>query len=132
VLVLPLYPQYAAATTASVNDAVMPPGQLRPAPQPELRFVNQYHDDPGYIARAGPALRSALAKHGRGEKLVLSFHGVPERSLLLGDPYHCQCHKTARLLAEALGLAPDDLARHLPEPLRQGQVAGTLYRAHVA
>ena len=107
VLVLPLYPQYAAATTASVNDAVMA-WQMRQRRQPELRFVNHYHDDPGYIAALAQRVRSHWGREGRGDRLVLSFHGVPERSLTLGDPYHCECHKTARLLAEALGLSRDE------------------------
>ncbi len=108
VLVLPAYPQYAAATTASVADKVLQwaTGARR---MPELRFVNEYHDDAGYIAALAARLRAHWAAHGRGDKLVLSFHGVPERSLLLGDPYHCQCHKTARLLAEALGLPRDQV-----------------------
>ncbi|MEO5734864.1 MAG: ferrochelatase [Rubrivivax sp.] len=107
VLVLPLYPQYAAATTASVADRVMQwAGGARH--MPEFRFVNDYHDDRGYIAALAERLRDHWAVHGRAQKLVLSFHGVPQRSLLLGDPYHCQCHKTARLLAEALDLSPHD------------------------
>ncbi|HET9821349.1 MAG TPA: ferrochelatase [Burkholderiaceae bacterium] len=105
ILVLPMYPQYAAATTASVNDAVMA-WQVRQRRQPELRFVNRYHDDPGYITALARQVEAHWMTHGRGERLVMSFHGVPERSLLLGDPYHCECHKTARLLAERLGLAP--------------------------
>ncbi len=107
VLVLPLYPQYAAATTASTIDAVAQWAQ-RTRHVPELRFVNHYHDDPGYIAALAASVRDHWARHGRGEKLVMSFHGVPARSLALGDPYHCECQKTARLLAEALGLARDD------------------------
>jgi ferrochelatase len=103
VLVVPAYPQYAAATTASVADKVLA-WSTQARRMPELRFVNEYHDDAGYIAALAARLRAHWAEHGRGDKLVLSFHGVPERSLLLGDPYHCQCHKTARLLAEALGL----------------------------
>jgi len=108
VLVLPLYPQYAAATTASVNDAVMQ-WALKARRQPELRLVGEYHNDPGYIEALAEQLRAHWQTHGRAQKLVLSFHGVPERSLLLGDPYHCQCHVTARLLAQALGLAPDEM-----------------------
>ncbi len=104
ILVLPLYPQYAAATTASVNDAVMAWMQ-RQRRQPELRFVNHYHDDSGYIDALAQRVRSHWQTHGRGERLVLSFHGVPERSLYLGDPYHCECHVSARLLGERLGLA---------------------------
>lgn len=108
VLVLPLYPQYAAATTASVADAVFTWGQGARR-LPELRFVNEYHDDDGYIGALAERVRAHWQAQGRGEKLVLSFHGVPHRSLLLGDPYHCQCHKTARLLGERLGLTKDQL-----------------------
>ncbi|MFN7723895.1 MAG: ferrochelatase [Rubrivivax sp.] len=108
ILVLPLYPQYAGSTTATVNDTVMRWAQgLRR--QPELRFVNQYHDDPGYISALAQRIRAYWQAHGQGDKLLLSFHGVPHRTLERGDPYHCQCHKTARLLGEQLGLAPDRL-----------------------
>ena len=107
VLVLPLYPQYAAATTASTFDAVAGWAQ-RSRRMPELRFVNRYHDDAGYIRALAASVREHWALHGRGQKLVMSFHGVPARSLTLGDPYHCECHKTARLLAEALGIGKDD------------------------
>jgi ferrochelatase len=103
ILVVPLYPQYAAATTASVNDAVMA-WALRQRRQPELRFVGHYHDDAGYIDALAQRVRSHWMERGRGDRLVLSFHGLPERSLHLGDPYHCECHKTARLLASRLGL----------------------------
>ncbi len=108
ILVLPLYPQYAAATTASISDKV---GQWTATARrvPELRFVGEYHDDAGYIQALAERVRSHWQTNGRGEKIVLSFHGVPERSLHLGDPYHCQCYKTARLLSESLGLAPDDM-----------------------
>ena len=108
ILVLPLYPQYAAATTASVNDAVMA-WMRRQRRQPELRFVNHYHDDAGYIEALVQRVRTHWMSHGRGERLVLSFHGVPERSLHLGDPYHCECHATARLLGERLGLPKGEL-----------------------
>jgi len=105
-LVLPLYPQYAAATTASIHDklAQWTAGARR---MPELRFVTEYHDDPAYIQALADKLQAHWQEHGQGDKLVLSFHGVPERSLLLGDPYHCQCYKTGRLLREALGLPPE-------------------------
>lgn len=106
ILVLPAYPQYCAATTASVFDMVYQWG-LKVRTVPELRFVNHYHDDPRYI----DALRASVEKHwmahGRPDKLVMSFHGMPERTLYLGDPYHCECLKTGRLLAEALGLQKD-------------------------
>ncbi len=108
VLVLPLYPQYAAATTASISDRVLQWARTARR-MPELRFVAEYHDDPGYIAALAERVRAHWLVHGRADKLVLSFHGVPHRSLLLGDPYHCQCHKTARLLAAALGIAPGDM-----------------------
>jgi ferrochelatase len=107
VLVLPLYPQYAAATTASISDKVLAwVAQARRVP--ELRFVAEYHDDAGYIGALADRLAAHWQAHGRASKLVLSFHGLPQRSLQLGDPYHCHCHKTARLLAQRLGLAPDE------------------------
>ena len=103
VLVLPAYPQYSATTTASVFDAFYSwAHQVRLIP--ELRFVNKYHDHPGYIAALAARIQSHWALLGRPDKLVMSFHGVPERTLHLGDPYHCECLKTARLLAQALGL----------------------------
>jgi ferrochelatase len=106
VLVLPAYPQYSGTTTASVIDAVT--AWSRPVRHlPEFRFVNRYHDDPGYIQALARRIRAHWMAHGQGEQLVMSFHGVPERTLHLGDPYHCECQKTARLLAEALGLAKD-------------------------
>ena len=106
VLVLPLYPQYSAATSASVFDAVARWGQGARW-LPELRFVQQYHDDPGYIAALASQVLAHWQRDGRGRVLLMSFHGVPERTLRLGDPYHCHCHATARLLAERLGLAKD-------------------------
>jgi protoporphyrin/coproporphyrin ferrochelatase len=108
VLVLPLYPQYAAATTASVCDAVMQWAAETRA-LPELRFVNRYHDDAGYINALAASVAAHWQAHGRGEKLLLSFHGVPQRSLALGDPYHCECHATAHLLRERLALPADQL-----------------------
>ena len=102
-LVLPAYPQYSATTTASVMDGVMQ-WALKVRNVPELRFINRYHDDPGYIESLVRRVREHWQAHGQGERLVMSFHGVPERTLLLGDPYHCECHKTARLLAQRLGL----------------------------
>jgi ferrochelatase len=106
VLILPAYPQYSGTTTASVFDAVYTwAAKVRLVP--ELRFVNHYHDDPGYIAALARRITTYWQDHGRPDKLVMSFHGVPERTLHLGDPYHCECHKTARLLAEKLGLSRD-------------------------
>jgi len=109
VLVLPLYPQYSGPTTASVCDAVYEWGR-RARRLPEFRFVNQYHDDPGYIDALARRVEDDWTLNGRPERLVLSFHGVPRRTLLLGDPYHCQCLKTARLLGERLGLDKTTLA----------------------
>ena len=76
---------------------------------PELRFVSEYHDDAGYIAALAQRLQAHWREQGRADKLVLSFHGVPERALRLGDPYHCHCHKTARLLAEHLQLPREEV-----------------------
>ena len=107
VLVMSMYPQYSAATSASVFDAVAAWGtQARWVP--ELRFLQQYHDDPGYIDALAARGRNHWQREGRAGVLVMSFHGVPERTLQLGDPYHCACHKTARLLAQRLGLAKED------------------------
>lgn len=106
ILVLPLYPQYAASTTASAMDEVARCLQHW-RNLPELRFVRNFHDHPAYIAALAASVREHWSKHGQAEKLVMSFHGVPRRSLELGDPYHCECHKTARLVAEALELPED-------------------------
>ncbi|MBH1985931.1 MAG: ferrochelatase [Burkholderiales bacterium] len=106
VLVVPLYPQYSGATTASVMDEVFAWGR-RTRLLPELRHINHFHDDPGYIAALARSVRAHWEQKGRGDKLVMSFHGMPHRTLLLGDPYHCECLKTGRLLAEALGLSQD-------------------------
>ena len=106
ILILPLYPQYSGTTTASVFDAVYT-WAARTRNVPELRFVNHYHDDPGYINALAATIQTHWKHHGPPDKLVMSFHGVPERTLHLGDPYHCEARKTARLLAEHLGLAPE-------------------------
>ena len=106
VLIVPAYPQYSGTTTASVFDAVANWG-LKARNLPEIRFINRYHDDAGYIEALAKRVQHHWMHHGQADKLVMSFHGVPERTLTLGDPYHCECHKTARLLAEKLGLAKD-------------------------
>lgn len=105
IIVLPLYPQYCAATTASVADAAAAWMQ-RTRSLPELRFVNGYHADAGYIDALAASVSDHWMKHGRGERLVMSFHGMPARTRELGDPYHDACHATARLLAERLTLKP--------------------------
>jgi ferrochelatase len=109
ILLLPLYPQFSGTTTATAFDeAFRVLSTWRN--QPELRLVKHFHDHPAYIA-ALPAGGRLLGQHGmpdfaRGDKLILSFHGLPRRLLDLGDPYHCECLKTGRLLGEALGLQP--------------------------
>lgn len=106
-VVLPLYPQYAAPTTASTFDALAEDFQRRRW-LPDLRFISCYHDDPGYIDALVQSIRNHWEAHGRADKLVFSYHGTPKDYLLKGDPYHCQCHKTTRLVTEALGLAPHE------------------------
>lgn len=107
ILVVPAYPQYSGATTASTFDAVSAWGR-RARWVPEFRFVNQYHDDAAYIAALAGTVSAHWQRAGRGGVLVMSFHGMPARTLALGDPYHCQCQKTARLLAESLGLKAEE------------------------
>jgi len=103
ILIVPLYPQYSASTTATVFDAAFSHiGKMRN--QPALRTVRSFHDHAGYIAALAQSVRDYWMKNQRPDVLVISFHGVPRRSLDKGDPYHCECHKTGRLLAEALGL----------------------------
>ena len=102
-LVLPLYPQYSATSTGSVIDAVADSLKSLRWP-PELRLVNDYHDDPNHIEALAGSIERYWAEHGRGERLLLSFHGIPQRYLLAGDPYFCQCHATARLVRTRLGL----------------------------
>jgi ferrochelatase len=107
IILLPLYPQYSGTTTGSVFDAVTATLSRRRW-IPELRTINQYHDSPGYIAALASSIRDYWDQNGRGEKLLFSFHGLPQENLARGDPYHCQCHKTARLIAAALELGDDD------------------------
>ena len=109
VLVLPLYPQYAGSTTGSALDAVFDDLSRRRR-VPGLRVVDAYHDDPGYVGAVVHSVNDYWARNGRPNKLVLSFHGVPRRMLEAGDPYHCQCHKTARLVATELGLRTEQYA----------------------
>jgi ferrochelatase len=106
-LVLPLYPQYSATSTGSVLDAVADSVKSLRWP-PELRTINDYHDRPGYIAALADSVRAHWAQHGRGDTLLLSFHGIPERYVNNGDPYYSQCMATARLLRQALGLTDDE------------------------
>ncbi|MGD9828217.1 MAG: ferrochelatase [Hyphomicrobiaceae bacterium] len=103
VLVFPLYPQYSASTTATVNDKVFEHLQSQRW-QPALRTVPPYHDDPVYIEALAQSVRAAIAREGFEPEVVLaSYHGIPLSYFQKGDPYHCQCMKTTRLLREALG-----------------------------
>lgn len=105
-LVVPLYPQYSASTTASVIDIVT--GCLAEMRnQPALRTVRSFHDHPGYIGALAQSVRDYWMRNQRPDVLLMSFHGVPRRTLDKGDPYHCECQKTGRLLAEALSLRPE-------------------------
>jgi len=106
IIVLPLYPQYSGTTTASVFDAVAAALSKRRW-VPELRFVNHYHDAAGYVSAVVASIRDFWDMHGRGERLLMSFHGLPKSTLVNGDPYHCQCQKTARLVAAELELDDD-------------------------
>jgi ferrochelatase len=102
-LVLPLYPQYAGSTTASAYDAVW--GELAGWRNlPEVRTVRSFHDFTPYVDALVERVRAAWTHDGPPDKLVMSFHGVPRRTLLMGDPYHCECLVTGRLLAQRLGL----------------------------
>lgn len=109
ILLSPLYPHYCAATTATANDAAFAAmGAMRW--QPAIRTLPPYYDDPAYIAALAASVEQSIAALDFvPERLLASFHGMPQRTLELGDPYHCHCQKTARLLSEALG-RPVDVA----------------------
>ena len=103
ILLLPAYPQYAASSTATAFDMAYD-WLRRTRNQPGLRTVKHYHDHPAYIEALAVNIRDYWQMHGRPDVLLMSFHGVPKYTLDKGDPYHCECQKTGRLLAEALGL----------------------------
>ncbi|MDH5325036.1 MAG: ferrochelatase [Gammaproteobacteria bacterium] len=103
VLVLPLYPQYSCSTTASTFDAVAA-AVKNWRWVPELRMVNSYHDFPPYIEALANSIKESWGANGQAQMLLFSFHGTPMRFLETGDPYHCMCQTTARLVAERLGL----------------------------
>ncbi|MBS0359300.1 MAG: ferrochelatase, partial [Proteobacteria bacterium] len=108
-IVLPLYPQYSATTTASTFDAVAK--VLKNWRYiPETHFINQYYDNPLYIEAISQSIQTYWAQHPRSKKLLISFHGLPKRNFELGDPYYCFCHKTARLIAESLQLSSEQWA----------------------
>jgi len=109
ILLFPLYPQYAAATTATVNDEAFK-ALLKMRWQPALRTVPQYSDDPVYIDALANSIEAHLASLDWEPELVLtSFHGIPKSYFMKGDPYHCQCYKTARLLRDRLGWPKEKL-----------------------
>lgn len=109
VLVFPLFPQYSATTTATTLDAVFAALQ-RWRWMPELRTLQHYHDHPAYLDALTLSIREHWAAHGRPTRLLFSFHGIPESYFLKGDPYYCECQKTARLAAERLGLGEAEWA----------------------
>jgi len=109
ILVLPLYPQYSATTTGSTFDAVA--DVLKNWRRvPELRMLDAYYAHPAYIGALAGSVREYWTEHGEPDRLLMSFHGIPERYFRAGDPYPCHCRKTARLLREALEL-PEELAQ---------------------
>lgn len=107
ILILPLYPQYAGSTTASTEDAVAA-WLKRQAQPPRIDWVREYPTDAAYIGALADSIRDHWQTHGRSGKLVMSFHGIPKRSVDKGDPYADQCHATAKSLAAALDLTADE------------------------
>lgn len=108
-VIIPLYPQYSATTTATVFDAVT--DTLRKWRWlPEFRMLMHYHDHPLYINAISKSIKNSFDQHGKPDRLLMSFHGLPQRLLHAGDPYYCHCQKTGRLVAEQLGLSADDYA----------------------
>ena len=107
ILVFPLYPQYAASSTGSAMDAVWRV-LLKTRNMPAIRSIRHYHDHPAYISALAGSVREHWQLNGKPNKLVMSFHGLPKFHLMKGDPYHCECYKTARLLAESLELTKDE------------------------
>ncbi len=107
ILLLPLYPQYAAATTATAADQAFR-ALMKLRRQPAVRVAPSYHDDPAYIASLAASMKTSLAKLDfEPERIIATFHGMPEKYFEKGDPYHCHCQKTSRLLREALGWPED-------------------------
>ena len=106
ILVVPLYPQYAAATTASTFDAVAK--ELRKWREvPEIRMIRDWYEHPAYIRALADSIRAWWQEHGQAERLLISFHGLPESCIEKGDPYRAQCEKTTALLVKELGLSDD-------------------------
>ncbi len=109
IIVLPLYPQFSATTTAAVFDAVAA-HYARRRSMPSLQWISEYAGSPGHIAALAASVRRHWDEAGRGQRLLMSFHGLPQRNVDLGDPYYDQCQATGRALAAALELGPDDWA----------------------
>ena len=107
-LILPMYPQYCAATTGSTFDEVTNTLQ-KWRWIPELRFINQYFEEEKYIQVLSNSIRSFWNKNSKPQKIIFSFHGIPKRYLLNGDPYHCFCLKTTRLVKENMGLKDEEI-----------------------
>ncbi len=108
ILVLPLYPHYNSSTTASIVDSVF--SELQTMRNiPEVRYVKHFHDHPLYIEALADRVQGYWGENGKPDKLVLSYHGVPSFSLKKGDPYHCECYKTSRLLADKLGIPREQI-----------------------
>jgi ferrochelatase len=103
ILILPLYPQYSSATTGSTFDAI---AEVLKGWRwvPDIRFISHYPNLPAYIHALATQIKNDWAEHGMPDKLLFSYHGIPKRFFLAGDPYHCECHKTARLVAQAIDL----------------------------
>jgi ferrochelatase len=103
IVVLPLYPQYCASTTGSTFDAIAEDFMKRRW-LPDFRFVSHYHDNPEYIKCVADKIKAHWETKPKADKLLFSYHGIPKRYLTNGDPYHCECYKTSRLIAQELGL----------------------------
>ena len=107
-LVLPMYPQYCAATTGSTFDEVTNVLQ-KWRWIPEMRFINQYFEEKNYIEALSNSIKSFWKKTSKPQKIIFSYHGIPKRYLTNGDPYHCFCLKTTRLVKENMGLSDDEI-----------------------
>ena len=106
ILILPLYPQAGSPTTSSTLDAVSSYLSTQ-SWTPNLRFISGYHDHKDYIISLSRSIKDSFSKNGKPDKLIFSYHGMPDRYLQEGDPYYCFCHKTTRLVAEKLNLNKD-------------------------
>ena len=125
-LYLPLYPQYSSATTGSTFDAVV--DELKKWRWlPEIRMINHYHDHLGYIDALANSVMNYWKDNKKPQKLLFSFHGLPKHYFLAGDPYHCECHKTARLVAERLKLDQDEWLVTFQSRFGPRGMATTLY-----